>query len=117
MCAPIARPRRWPPAAIRRCGVNGAGAGPVSPEWMIPKALWIARHQPEIFAAAVMVGEYQDYLNLRLTGRWCASLNNVTMRWHYQTDHGGWPDSMLDRLGLSALRAEMADRDRRAGPA
>ncbi len=32
--------------------VNGGGAGPVSPEWMIPKALWIARHQPEIFAAA-----------------------------------------------------------------
>jgi hypothetical protein len=26
------------------------------------------------------------------------------MRWHYQTDHGGWPLSMLERLGLSDLR-------------
>ena len=88
-------------AALR---VNGNGAGPVSPEWMIPKALWLARHQPEIWQAAAKVGEYQDYLNLRLTGRWCASLNNVTMRWHYQTDHGGWPDTMLARLGLGDLR-------------
>jgi ribulokinase len=90
-------------AALR---VNGAGAGPVSPEWMIPKAFWIARHQPDLWAAAAKVGEYQDYLNLRLTGRWCASLNNVTMRWHYQTEHGGWPDSLLDRLGLTELRAK-----------
>ncbi len=84
--------------------VNGAGAGPVSPEWMIPKSLWIARHQPEVFAAATRIGEYQDYLNLRLTGRWCASLNNITMRWHYQTQHGGWPVTLLERLGLTALR-------------
>ncbi len=86
--------------------VNGAGAGPVSPEWMIPKALWMARNQPDLFRDAAMVGEYQDYINLRLTGRWCASLNNVTMRWHYQTDHGGWPQTLLERLNLGALRAK-----------
>lgn len=94
---------------VAACGdpalrVNGNGAGPVSPEWMIPKALWIAHHQPTIWAVADKVGEYQDYLNFKMTGRWCASLNNVTMRWHYQTDHGGWPDSMLNRLGLSSIR-------------
>ncbi|MFM7779264.1 MAG: FGGY family carbohydrate kinase [Alphaproteobacteria bacterium] len=50
--------------------VNGGGAGPVSAEWMIPKALWIKRHQPEVFARAAKIGEYQDYINLRLTGRW-----------------------------------------------
>lgn len=90
-------------AALR---LNGAGAGPVSPEWMLPKALWLARHQPEIFADAARIGEYQDYLNLQLTGRWCASLNNVTMRWHYQTDHGGWPETLLAKLGLTDLRAK-----------
>ncbi len=94
---------------VAACGdpalrVNGAGQGPVSPEWMIPKALWLSRHQAELFARAARVGEYQDYLNLRLTGRWVASLNNLTMRWHYQTDHGGWPDGLLARLGLGALR-------------
>lgn len=93
---------------VARCGdpalrLNGAGQGPVSPEWMIPKSLWMARHQPDLFTEAAMVGEYQDYLNLKLTGDWCASLNNITMRWHYQTEHGGWPLGMLDRLGLQAL--------------
>ena len=96
-------------AEVAACGdpalrLNGACQGPVSPEWMIPKALWMARHQPDIFARAAMVGEYQDYLNLCLTGQWVASLNNVTMRWHYQTEHGGWPDSMLATLGLTGLR-------------
>lgn len=95
-------------AEVAGCGdpalrLNGGGRGPVSPEWMIPKALWIKRNQPDIWAKTAMVGEYQDYLTLRLTGRWAASLNNVTMRWHYQTQHGGWPVTMLDRLGLSDL--------------
>ena len=97
-------------AEIAACGdpalrLNGGGQGPVSPEWMLPKALWIKRNQPEIWADAAMIGEYQDYMTLRLTGRWAASLNNVTMRWHYQTQHGGWPASMLETLGLSDLLA------------
>ncbi|MCF8486087.1 MAG: carbohydrate kinase [Rhodobacteraceae bacterium] len=96
-------------ADVAGCGdpglrLNGNGAGPVSPEWMIPKALWIKRHQPELWARAAMVGEYQDFLTLRLTGHWVASLNNVTMRWHYQTEHGGWPSSMLARLDLADLQ-------------
>jgi ribulokinase len=98
-------------AAVATCGdpalrLNGGGAGPVSPEWMIPKALWLKRNQPDVWDRAAMVGEYQDYLNLRLTGRWAASLNNITMRWHYQTEAGGWPLPMLARLDL----ADLADR-------
>ncbi|MEM6666768.1 MAG: FGGY-family carbohydrate kinase [Pseudomonadota bacterium] len=83
--------------------VNSNGAGPVSAEWMIPKALWIKRNQPEIFESAARVGEYQDYLNYHLTGEWTASLNNMTMRWHYQTAHGGVPETLLASLGLEAL--------------
>ncbi len=83
--------------------VNGAGRGPVSAEWMIPKALWLARHEPEIFAAAHTICEYQDALNWRLTGRRTASLNNASIRWHYAAHEGGWPVSLLERLGLSAL--------------
>lgn len=84
--------------------VNGAGAGPVSPEWMIPKALWLARHEPHIWAQAERLGEFQDFLTHRLTGRWVASLNNLTMRWHHQTDHGGWPDGLLAAAGIPELR-------------
>jgi len=95
-------------AEVAGCGdpalrLNGGGEGPVSPEWMIPKALWLKRNQPDLWAKAAMVGEYQDFLTLRLTGRWAASRNNATMRWHYQTAHGGWPRTMLERLGLADL--------------
>lgn len=83
--------------------VNGAGAGPVSAEWMLPKALWIRRNQPELFDRAARIGEYQDYLNLCLTGRWAGSLNNMSVRWHYQNNRGT-PASLLASLGLDALR-------------
>jgi len=82
---------------------NSGGRGPVSAEWMIPKALWIARNEPEVFAQAHTICEYQDFMTLRLTGERAASLNNVTLRWHYQTDRGGWPVTLLGALGLDAL--------------
>jgi ribulokinase len=83
--------------------VNGDGAGPVSAEWMIPKALWLARHEPRLFDAAATICEYQDFMTLRLTGRRTASLNNASIRWHYQVERGGWPASLLKALDLEAL--------------
>ena len=89
--------------------LNGAGLGPVSAEWMIPKALWLARHEPETFRAAHTICEYQDFIAWRLTGRRAASLNNASIRWHYRNDAGGWPDSLLDALDLGELRAKWPD--------
>lgn len=84
--------------------VNGAGEGPVSAEWMIPKALWIARNEPDAFRRAATICEYQDLMNLRLTGRRVASLNNASIRWHYSSRRpGGIPASLLAALGLDAL--------------
>jgi len=82
--------------------VNSGGAGPVSAEWMVPKALWIATHEPEVFQAARYICEYQDYLNYQLTGVMAASVNNASVRWHYNSKTG-WPVSLLSSLGLSEL--------------
>ncbi|PQZ50072.1 carbohydrate kinase [Ochrobactrum sp. MYb15] len=89
---------------------NGGGRGPVSAEWMIPKALWIARNEPEIFEKAETICEYQDFMTLRLTGEKAASLNNVSLRWHYSTDRGGFPKSLLEKLGLEALLQKWPSR-------
>lgn len=83
--------------------INSDGAGPVSAEWMLPKSLWIKRNQPEIYADAAKIGEYQDYMTYHLTGVWAASLNNIAVRWHYQSDHGGLPLSLLAAVGLEDL--------------
>lgn len=87
-------------AALR---VNSDGRGPVSAEWMIPKALWLKEHEPQAFDAAHTVCEYQDYLNLRLTGRRVASLNNVSVRWHFRSQQGGWARGLIERAGIPEL--------------
>ncbi|HET8876864.1 MAG TPA: FGGY family carbohydrate kinase, partial [Casimicrobiaceae bacterium] len=75
--------------------VNGAGTGPVSPEWMIPKALWVKRHERALYDRCTTICEYQDYMLRRLTGRNVGSLSNVAIRWHYRTREGGWPRTLL----------------------
>ena len=83
--------------------INGGGAGPVSAEWMIPKALWLQRHEPEVFDRAATICEYQDYLNYHLTGRRVASINNAAIRWHYLAADGGFQPGLLAKLGIDAL--------------
>ncbi|WP_282610146.1 ribulokinase [Pelagibius sp. Alg239-R121] len=83
--------------------INSDGKGPVSAEWMIPKALWLKENEPGNFDRATTICEYQDYLNFHLTGRRVASINNVAVRWHYLSEHGGFQPSLLAKLGLDAL--------------
>ena len=95
--------------------INSNGRGPVSAEWMIPKSLWMKRHQPELYASAARICEYQDYINWRLTGRWVGSLDNVSIRWHYQSREGGVPHSLIETLGLSELEEKWPSRIVRPG--
>ena len=93
---------------VAACGdpalkVNGDGHGPVSAEWMVPKALWLKTNEPDVFDRAATICEFQDYLNYHLTGRMTASLCSVSIRWHYDNRRGGYQPSLLDKLGLSAL--------------
>ncbi|MFH6787147.1 MULTISPECIES: FGGY-family carbohydrate kinase [Methylobacterium] len=83
--------------------LNSAGAGPVSAEWMIPKALWLARHEREHFDRAATICEYQDYMNLRMTGRRAASITNAAIRWHYRAREGGYARSLVESLGIPEL--------------
>jgi ribulokinase len=83
--------------------VNSNGAGPVSAEWMVPKALWLARHERAAFDKATTICEYQDYLNFQLTGRMVASINNVAVRWHYRSRQGGFAKSLVAALGIPEL--------------
>jgi ribulose kinase len=95
--------------------VNGAGQGPVSAEWMVPKALWLARNEAQTFERAHTICEYQDYMTMRLTGERAGSLSNVSLRWHYSSDRGGWPISLIEKLGLSALKEKWPSRIVAAG--
>jgi ribulose kinase len=83
--------------------VNGAGRGPVSAEWMIPKSLWLKEEDPQVWQRARHLCDCQDYLNFKMTGRMVANITSASTRWHYNSRRGGYPGSLLESLGLSEL--------------
>lgn len=78
--------------------------GTLSPQWMLPKALWLSEHQPDIYARTAVVAECVDWMTFRLTGRWVASRDNAASKWNYVTELGGYPDDLLAQVGPTGLR-------------
>jgi FGGY-family pentulose kinase len=78
-------------------------SGVVSPEWMLPKALWLRRNEPQVFDRADYIVECTDWFMHQLTGHWNLSLNNVTVKWNYARPDGGWSRSLLSQVGLDGL--------------
>jgi FGGY-family pentulose kinase len=100
-------------------------SGRVSPEWMLPKALWLKRHEREVYDRAERLVECTDWFMYRLTGEWTLSLNNVAAKWNYARPDGGWSAGLLRAAGLDDLPAKWPGRivplgkgeSRLAGPA
>lgn len=78
-------------------------SGVVSPEWMLPKALWLKRHEAAVYSQAKRIVECTDWFMYRLTGQWVLSLNNVSVKWNYVRPEGGWSQNLLSRAGLDEL--------------
>jgi ribulose kinase len=86
--------------------------GRVSPEWMLPKALWLSRHETERYRAAARVVELHDWLVHRLTSVWTAGLGFACSGWSYVPQRGGWPADLLARLELGHARGGWPDAPR-----
>jgi FGGY-family pentulose kinase len=85
-------------------------SGVVSPEWMLPKALWLKRHEPDVYRRTERLVECTDWFMYRLTGEWTLSLNNVTVKWDYDRPARGWSAGLLHRVGLDDLPAKWPER-------
>ncbi len=81
-------------------------SGQVSPEWMLPKALWLKRNEPQNYLRARYIVECTDWMMHQLTGNWTLSLNHVTVKWNYARPDGGWSSALLDKVGLEDLKAK-----------
>jgi FGGY-family pentulose kinase len=79
---------------------NAGGKGPVSAEWYPSKALWLKENEPDTYRNAARLVECEDWANWRLTDRWTASINTAAMRAFHDRDHGGWPVSFYEEIGL-----------------
>ena len=77
-CDYILEKARGDPSLAVNCG----GQGPISAEWMIPKALWIQQEEPKVWQQAACICEKQDYINFLLTDKICMSGCNAAIRWH-----------------------------------
>lgn len=100
--------------------VNSNGEGPISAEWLLPKAMWIKEMEPEIWEKAHVICEYQDYINYRLTNRMVASSCNAAVRWHHdgwdvldknrmKEDHAGRPTELYKALSISELANKLPE--------
>lgn len=78
-------------------------SGVVSPEWMLPKALWVKENEPDVYHRADRIVECTNWFMYRLTGNWTLSLNHVTVKWNYARPDGGWSPSLLAQVGLEDL--------------
>src|SRR5262249_4516443 len=72
-------------------------------EWMLPKALWLKRHEAALYEQTERLVECIDWFMHRLTGEWTLSLNNVTVKWNHAQPDGGWSKALLRHVGLDDL--------------
>ncbi|MGC8717938.1 MAG: FGGY-family carbohydrate kinase [bacterium] len=77
--------------------------GDESPEWMIPKAMWLKKNEPDVYNRARYIVEATDYLMYKLTGRWTVSICNATCKWNYASVLGGFPINLLKKLDMEDL--------------
>ncbi|WP_053170989.1 FGGY-family carbohydrate kinase [Streptomyces sp. SBT349] len=79
-------------------------------EWLVPKAMWLAGHEPEVYQAAGRITEAVDYLVWRLTGTWAGSRMNAVCKWNHDPLGAGLPDDLYAQLGVPGLREKLPDR-------
>ncbi|WP_182086494.1 FGGY-family carbohydrate kinase [Aureimonas sp. ME7] len=76
-------------------------------EWLVPKAMWLARHEGDVYAGADVICECLDWINFRLTGRWVGSRMNATCKWNYDSAAGCFHDDLFASLGVPDLAAKL----------
>jgi xylulokinase len=77
----------------------------VFPGFTAPKLVWVARHEPGVFARVAKVLLPKDYLRLWLTGEHVAEMSDAAGTSWLDTGRRVWSDDLLEATGLS--RANM----------
>jgi xylulokinase len=70
------------------------------PGFTAPKLVWVARHEPEVFAKIRTVLLPKDYVRLRLTGEKASDMSDSAGTLWLATGKRDWSDEMLGLTGL-----------------
>ena len=77
---------------------------PAMPGFTAPKLLWIAQHEPEIFARIGAVMLPKDYIRYRLTGELATDMSDAAGTLWLDEAARGWSTEILAATGLSAAQ-------------
>lgn len=79
-------------------------------EWLVPKAMWLAEHEPAIFDEADIICEALDFINYRLCGAWVGSRMNAACKWNYDSKNGTFVPEIYEALAIPALQDKLPQR-------
>ncbi|SDJ08945.1 FGGY-family carbohydrate kinase [Salipiger marinus] len=79
-------------------------------EWLVPKAMWLARHEPALWSRVARICEALDFVNFRLTGLWTGSLMNATCKWNYDSRARAFCPELYAALGVPELAQRLPQR-------
>ena len=71
------------------------------PGFTAPKLLWVAEHEPEVFARVARVLLPKDYLRLRLTGEYLSDRSDSAGTLWLDVARRDWSDELLAATGLT----------------
>jgi xylulokinase len=71
------------------------------PGFTAPKLLWVAKHEPEIFAATAMVLLPKDYVRYRLSGAYVSEMSDSAGTLWMDIPARRWDGTLLAACGLS----------------
>ena len=73
----------------------------VFPGFTAPKLVWVARHEPQVFAKVAMVLLPKDYVRLRLTGEHASDMSDSAGTSWLDVGKRDWSDELLAATRLS----------------
>ena len=79
-------------------------------EWLVPKAMWAALHEPDLWARTEIICEALDYINFRLTGEWVGSLMNATCKWNFDSRKRQLRPDLYALFGIPELAERLPPR-------
>ena len=73
----------------------------IMPGFTAPKLLWVAKNEPEVFAATKMVLLPKDYLRFRLTGDYATDVSDAAGTMWLDVGTRSWSSDLLEATGLT----------------
>lgn len=70
------------------------------PGFTAPKVMWVAQHEPDVFAQTKKILLPKDYLSFRLTGNYCSEMSDAAGTLWLNPAERDWDDELLSASGI-----------------